>query len=290
VVNAGSTLSGISKRFSRRGPWVLDGIDLKLEPGSRTVIVGGNGSGKSTLLRIGAGVSWPNGGTTHLPEHIGYVPERLAARIKFTGAGYLAHMGRIKGLDPGVIKTRSSELVQRLDLQPGPHRPIDSLSKGNRQKLVLAQAFLGPVGLLVLDEPLSGLDATASGALADLMNEAQSEGTAVLVSSHHAFPERAGLRQLRIHDGRLAEIRPGEDSKSVDVRKMEVELLPTETASDSGLIASLPGVSLSHFEQTRGVLVLVTDDLHIDSVLTQAIAQGWSVRTVRANGGEADSE
>ena len=128
---------------------MLGGIDLELEAGSRTVIVGANGSGKSTLLRIGAGVSWPNDGTVKLPVRIGYVPERLAARTKFTGMEYLAHMGRIKGLDAEAINARSRELLQRLDLQPSPNEPIDSLSKGNRQKVVIAQAFLGPVELLV---------------------------------------------------------------------------------------------------------------------------------------------
>ena len=140
MVDVGGSLAGITKRFSRRAPWVLKGVDLELHPGSRTVIVGGNGSGKSTLLRIGAGVSWPNGGVVRLPAHIGYVPERLAARIRFTGAEYLAHMGRIKGLDPGIIRARSRELLERLDVQPGPQEPIESLSKGNRQKLVIAQA------------------------------------------------------------------------------------------------------------------------------------------------------
>lgn len=173
---------------------MLRGIDLELQPGSRTVIVGGNGSGKSTLLRIGAGVSWPTDGTVLLPDRIGYVPERLAARTKFTGTEYLAHMGRIKGLDPRAVNTRSRELLQRHDLQPGPNEPIESLSKGNRQKLVLAQAFLRPVELLVLDEPFTGLDPIAHAALGELTNEAQSGGTAVLVSSHHARPDQAGLR------------------------------------------------------------------------------------------------
>ena len=117
-------------------------------------------------------MSWPNDGTVTLPDCIGYAPERLAARTKFTGVEYLCHMGRIKGLDAGVISTGSRELLRRLDLQPGPNEPIESLSKGNRQKLVLAQAFLGPVGLLVLDEPFSGLDLVAHAALAELTNEA----------------------------------------------------------------------------------------------------------------------
>ena len=254
---------------------MLNGIDLDLPPGSRTVIVGGNGSGKSTLLRIGAGVSWPNGGTVTLPHRIGYVPERLAARTRFTGADYLAHMGRIKGLDAGVIGTRSRELVQRLDLQPGPDEPIESLSKGNRQKLVLAQALLAPVGLLVLDEPFSGLDPVAHAALGELMHEAQSGGTAVLVSSHRPLPAEVGLRQLRIRDGRLAEIVP-----AAHVGVLEVALLPTETASDRQRIADIPGVSHARFEQSQGHLVLLTDHQQIDGVLIEAIAQGWSVRSV----------
>lgn len=269
---------------------MLQGVDLELQPGSRTAIVGGNGSGKSTLLRIAAGVSWPTDGAALLPDRIAYVPERLATRSKFTGAEYLAHMGRIKGLDAAVIDTRSRELLRRLDLQPGPDEPIESLSKGNRQKLVLAQAFLGPVGLLVLDEPFSGLDPVAHTALGELTNEAESGGTAVLVSSHHAFPEQVGVRQLRIHDGRLAEIRLDEDPKPAIVRGMVVELHPTDRVFDRQRIVSLPGVAQADLEQPRGVLVLLTDHLHVDGVLTAAIAQGWSVRSVRTDSGEADRE
>ena len=264
---------------------MLNGIDLDLAPGSRTVIVGGNGSGKSTLLRIGAGLSWPNGGTVTLPDRIGYVPERLAARTRFTGADYLAHMGRIKGLPAGVINTRSRELLQRLDLRPGADRPIESLSKGNRQKLVLAQAFLGPVGLLVLDEPFSGLDPVAHAALGELMHEAQSGGTAVLVSSHRAFPAEGGLRQLRIRDGRLAEMRHDE-IPTAQVGVLEVELVRTDAATDRRRVAAIPGVWHARFEHPPGHLVLRTDHRRIDGVLIEAIAQGWSVRSVRDVSGQ----
>lgn len=269
---------------------MLNGIDLDLKTGSRTLIVGGNGSGKSTLLRIGAGVSWPNDGVVKLPNRIGYVPERLAARTNFTGTEYLAHMGRIKGLDAEVINVRSRELLHRLDLQPSPDEPIDSLSKGNRQKLVIAQAFLGPVELLVLDEPFSGLDPVAHAALGELTSEAQSGGTAVLISSHHALPEGASQRQLRIHNGQLSEIgrddAPGVPSAGV----MEVELVPTERAQDREQITSLPGVSQARFGQPQEVLVLLTDYQHIDRVLSAAITQGWSVRSVRGQSHEGRPE
>ncbi len=261
---------------------MLNGVDLDLKTGSRTLIVGGNGSGKSTLLRIGAGVSWPNDGVVKLPDRIGYVPERLAARTKFTGTEYLAHMGRIKGLDSAEISARSRELLQRLDLQPSPDEAIDSLSKGNRQKLVIAQAFLGPVELLVLDEPFSGLDPTAHAVLGELTSAAQSGGTAVLISSHHVFPEQAAQRQLRIHNGQLTEISHDEAPGALSPGVMEVELVPTEGALDPEQVAALPGVSQARLGQPQGVLVLLTDHLHIDRVLTAAIAQGWSVRSVRA--------
>jgi ABC-type multidrug transport system ATPase subunit len=290
MTDAGSSFSGITKRYSRRGSWVLKGIDLELQPGSRTVIVGGNGSGKSTLLRIGAGVSWPNDGVVTLPDRIGYVPERLAARTRFTGAEYLTHMGRIKGLAAEVINARSRELFQRFDLQPGPDEPMDSLSKGNRQKLVLAQALLGPVGLLVLDEPFSGLDPVAHAALRELTNEAQSSGTAVLVSSHHSFPEQAGLRQLRIQDGRLAEIGRDATEVATDAGVMEVALLATDRASDRQRVAAIPGVWHARLEQSQGRLVFLTDRLWIDGVLMEVIAQGWSVRSVREDSGKDDGE
>ena len=179
---------------------------------------------------------------------------------------------------------------QRFDLQPGPDEPMESLSKGNRQKLVLAQALLGPVGLLVLDEPFSGLDPVAHAALRELTNEAQSSGTAVLVSSHHSFPEQAGLRQLRIRDGQLAEIRRDATQVATDAGGMEVALLATDRASDLQRVAAIPGVWHARLEQSQGRLVLLTDRLQIDGVLMEVIAQGWSVRSVLEDSGKDNGE
>jgi ABC-2 type transport system ATP-binding protein len=261
---------------------VLKGIDLELPPGSRTVIVGGNGSGKSTLLRIGAGVSWPSEGTLRLPGHIGYVPERLAARTRFTGAEYLIHMGRIKGLPAGVLRARSRELIERLGLQPGPDEPVDSLSKGNRQKLVLAQAFLAAAGLLVLDEPFSGLDPVAHTALGELTTEAQAAGTAVLLSSHRPFSQQTGLRQLRIENGRLSELGMSESSGAAQTGVVEIQLQATDRASDRRSLAAIPGVLQAPFSAPPDLVVLVTDQVQTDRVLIEAIGQGWSVRSVRS--------
>ena len=78
-------------------------------------------------------------------------------------------MGRIRGLGRPAVERRSGDLLERLGLLPDPYVAIDSLSKGNKQKVVIAQAFLAPVGLVVLDEPHSGLDAQARHVLDDLI-------------------------------------------------------------------------------------------------------------------------
>ncbi len=104
--------SGLSKRYSRRQPWVLDHLDLRFEPGTLTVVVGANGSGKSTLLRVLAGVSRPTEGQiTQRPRQVGYVPERLPARLQMTGREYLAHMGRLRRLDSSYAGLRSEDLA-----------------------------------------------------------------------------------------------------------------------------------------------------------------------------------
>lgn len=277
----GGVLSGIGKRFSRRGPWVLNGIDLDIKPGSQTVIVGGNGSGKSTLLRIMARITRPTTGRVVTPTTIGYVPERLASGSRLSGAEYIAHMGRIKGLDAKGIEARSRELFERLDVQPGPNVPSDVLSKGNRQKLVVAQAFLVPVGMLVLDEPYSALDAGAHRCLGELIQEATTRGTSVLVSAHRAETVPGADRLLRIGGGVVSEIwhqRPSaRTSEGID---WHIELLATRRACPLKQIEGLLGVRSMEHDALGTVWSLIVDKVHADEILTAAIALGWSVTSV----------
>ena len=275
----------MSKRFYRRGPWVLDRVGLEIPPGSLTVIEGGNGSGKSTLLRIAAGVTHPTAGNAFRPDTIGYVPERLAARSKLTGLEYVAHMGRIKGLDSEVVYSRSRELFERLDLQPGPTVMIDELSKGNRQKLVLVQALLGPVGMLVLDEPFSGLDIIAHRALNELMNEARAVGTSVLISAHRSDSTLRADNVLHIGDGRLEAISdPQTPPRTPDSTEQRIELVATSTACGHEQIADLLGVRSIKLDSLGVTLSLVIDQVHTDAILSAVIGMGWSVVSVGSPG------
>ncbi|MEN3356959.1 MAG: type transport system ATP-binding protein [Mycobacteriales bacterium] len=200
---------GVWKRYSRWGDWALAAVDLAAGAGSLTVIVGGNGSGKSTLLRVLTGAARETRGRVVRPVgSIGYVPERLPAQLRLTAGQYLVHMGRLRGLDRRHTEARSAELLGRLALYPGPDVPIGELSKGNNQKVALAQAFLAPVRLLALDEPDSGLDATAAAELAELIGQARRAGAAVLISTHDPAWFRGADAAFELTAGRLAPLAP----------------------------------------------------------------------------------
>jgi ABC-type multidrug transport system ATPase subunit len=190
-------VEGVHKRY-RNGPPVLAGVDLALVPGAPTVLAGGNGSGKSTLLRIVAGCALPSAGrVTGRPPVVGYLPDRFPAQLRLPADAYLRHLARIRGTrpDPG--------LLERFGFT-GPRRePMARLSKGNAQKVGLAQALGSRAGLVVLDEPWAGLDAAAADALSDLLGETAAEAT-VLVTDHTGRAARLpGARHLRLRGGRV---------------------------------------------------------------------------------------
>src|SRR5437868_7304884 len=178
------TLQKVSKRYRRDRPVLID-VDFQTLPGAVQAVTGGNGSGKSTLLRVLAGVTRPTSGTrSGDPGVIGYVPDRFPANTRLSARSYLAHMARIKGLSSAHATSRTTELLSRLELAGGPGTPIRDLSKGNAQKVAVAQALLVPPRLLILDEPWSGLDSSAHGVLTELIAEVATAGGTVVFTDH----------------------------------------------------------------------------------------------------------
>lgn len=179
-------------RYGRRAGWTLRAVDASVHPGDTVVVQGRNGAGKSTLLQLAVGVLQPVRGTVRdRPPITGWVPERFPADQPFTAEQYLTAMAALRGL-PGTAAVRTvGAWVDRLGL--GPHRDtrLAELSKGTAQKVGLAQALLVPPGLLVLDEPWEGLDATARTMVPTIVAEVVRAGGAVLVSDHRG--EIAGL-------------------------------------------------------------------------------------------------
>jgi ABC-2 type transport system ATP-binding protein len=266
-------LSEVWKRYSRNGPWALREVDLAVGAGTVQVILGGNGDGKSTLLRILAGASGPTRGRVHRPRvhrpggSVAYVPERLPVDLRMTAKHYLAHMARLRGLDAVAARAGSLALLDRLGLKPGPDVPIGTLSKGNSQKVALAQAFLATAALTVLDEPFAGLDRPAARELVDVVRETRDRGGSVVFSAHHAggVPVDAdSVHVLAAVAGvptRLVLRPPGQPAQPGQPDQ------PDRTAG-------LPGVrSFDHDRSTNLVAVVTADP---DSTLRAALGSGWS--------------
>ena len=274
-------LRDVSKRYPG-GPPVLAGVNLVVDPGQVLGVVGGNGSGKSTLLKIMVGLSPPTGGSvTGRPATVGYVPERFPTHGRISARSYLTHMGRIRGLRTRDARRRAGELLDRLTLVGGAGTGLRRLSKGNAQKVALAQSLIVPPALLVLDEPWSGLDATAHDVLAELIGEVAAAGGAVVFTDHREAVVSANASVIcHIAGGRLSTVpvdhrgAPGGDRAVAHVELTAVD--PYAAAPDW---ARLPGV-VGAAARDRAVSLTVADR-YCDELLLHAIRSGWSVRGVR---------
>jgi len=263
-------LAGIGKRYGSGG-WVLSGIDLDIGPGEVLTVLGSNGSGKSTLLRILVGLSRPTTGTmSGRPDSVGWVPDRFPLHDRMTARAYLTHSGRILGLSGPAAAARAADLTGRLDLRPGPDVPLRTLSRGNAQKVALAQGLLVRPALLVLDEPWTGLDPAAHEVLAEIITAASKAGTAVLFTDHGQAPARLPTtRVYRLESGRLT-------LGAAPDRPAELLLRPP-----SGEPATLPDERLLEQSEKDGVLRVLVADAQADALLLAALAKGWSVLDVR---------
>ena len=266
-------LERVGKHY-RRGVPVLRDIDLTVPTGVATVISGGNGSGKSTLLRIVAGVLRPTSGRVRgRPRSIGYLPSPFPAELRLSATGYLRHFAAIRGLPASRATGHAREVLERLGFAGDPDEPIRTLSKGNMHKVGLAQALLPSEGLLVLDEPWSGLDHAAQLTLDVMIGELVAQERGVLITDHvgHALrlPQR---RALALTDGRLhAEALDGAQTPVVTI-----ELAGADDVLDT--VAGFAGVREAH-RGSAGLRMRVEGQAS-DTVLAEALRLGASVRTV----------
>ncbi|MFF2662546.1 ATP-binding cassette domain-containing protein [Kitasatospora sp. NPDC058032] len=281
---------GVGKRYGR-GPWILRDVELRLAHGDVLAVLGANGSGKSTLLRILAGLTRPTTGrltgavtrpaTAGRRAAVGYVPDRFTAHERHTATGYLTHLGRVRGLPTAAARRRAAELLDRLALVGGSHAALRTLSKGNAQKVALAQALLVPPDLLVLDEPWSGLDASAHTVLAELIAETAAEGGAVVFTDHREAVAEAHATTVRtLADGRVtgAPSAPSAPASLGSAAVPPAELVLTGPGPDGPDWQALPGVLT--LERRGPELHLRVEQTHADAVLLTALRHRWSVRAV----------
>jgi ABC-2 type transport system ATP-binding protein len=158
--------------------------------------VGPNGAGKSTTVKMIIGLLEPSEGQvrfqgrsviedlTGFQARLGYVPEEPQIYPYLSGREYLQLTGRLRGISRGILEAKIDEFLQLFSLWEDRHCPVSAYSKGMRQKILLSAALLHNPDLLILDEPLSGLDVTTALVLRDVVEGLAARGRTILYSSH----------------------------------------------------------------------------------------------------------
>jgi ABC-2 type transport system ATP-binding protein len=249
----------LTKRYGQT--LALDRFGLEVPAGGVLGLLGPNGAGKSTLLRLLMGFIFPDGGEIDrgglVPAQIGYVPELPFYPYRFRVREYLTLAGRLAGSGDQRVRRRGGvtppvqALLESLDLERVAGQRIGACSKGMLQRLGLAQALLGDPPLLLLDEPIQGLDPAGQKFMRDQILALQQAGKTVILSSHNlgevtrvcthiALLNRGRLARL----GLLSEILPLRAQLSITTGPIPDELLPRLAALDQGVRVSARRIAL----------------------------------------------
>jgi len=192
----------------------LTELTVDVPPGV-TGLIGPNGAGKSTFLKLIVGELRPSRGSIQvlgeepfanrrLYRRLGFAPQQDAFYDEMTGLQMVRLLLRLAGFDRGEAERRAREALDRVELEEGRDRRIGTYSKGMRQRVKLAQAIAHDPELLVMDEPLNGLDPLGRRLVLRLLGELAAEGVSVIVSSHVLHEVENLTRQvILLHRGRL---------------------------------------------------------------------------------------
>ncbi|MBP7934880.1 MAG: ABC transporter ATP-binding protein [Phycisphaerae bacterium] len=205
----------------------LENLTLEVQAGELFAFLGPNGAGKTTTIKLIAGLLTPTSGSVFVcgypmgrdgrlaKAQLAYVPDQPFLYEKLTGREFLDFVGRMYGLSRETYTQRSGELIERLEMADFLDQLTESYSHGMKQRTVIAAALLHQPRVLVIDEPLVGLDPKTVRTVKDLMREMTQAGRTVFMSTHtlevaEAVADRIGI----IHHGRvvamgtLSELRP----------------------------------------------------------------------------------
>lgn len=188
------SIQGVSKRFA--DVQAVQQLSLDLPPGTIHAFLGPNGAGKTTTIRMCTGLLCPDQGRILVNGHdlqrqgeaaraaIAYVPDEPYLYDRLTGAEFLAFTGRVYGLDAATYAQRYGEVCERFHLHGFLDQLAEGYSHGMRQRVVLAAALLHRPQLLIVDEPLVGLDPKHIRVVLDVFREITADGASVLMSTH----------------------------------------------------------------------------------------------------------
>jgi len=208
-------LQGVHKRYGKFH--AVRSLDLRIRRGELFGFLGPNGAGKTTTLRMIAGILAPTGGRISIggidiakdplgaKAKLGYIPDRPFVYDKLTGAEFLRFTAALFGQDGSAVETRIEELLDLFELSRWKDELTESYSHGMRQKLIISSAFVHRPEVIVVDEPMIGLDPKSARILRSLFRRFVEKGGTILMSTHtleivEGFCDRIGI----IRHGELA--------------------------------------------------------------------------------------
>lgn len=281
---------GVNQVF-RSGFWmrpaqVLHGVSLEVPRGAIFGFLGANGAGKTTLIHLIAGLRKPAKGEIRIaglpvsdPEaraRIGYLPERPYFHEHLTGEGTLRYFGELSGLSRDRIEARIPVVLEAVSMERARGRELKTYSKGMLQRIGIAQAILHEPELLILDEPMSGLDPVGRKEMRELILKLASEGKTIFFSTH-VIPDVEAICD------EVAVIEAGRITKRGSVSGLLAEEAPrTELLFTGVRIDDARGAA--PFESIRtipdGVRALLKPGSDVNAALSSLISSGARILSV----------
>lgn len=249
TLTAALSLRGLTKTFGDKR--AVDGIDLDIRAGELYALLGPNGAGKTTTLRMVAGLLKPDGGTIRVfgvdaltgsasaKKVMAWLPDEPMLYDKLTAWEYLEFIAGLWGVDPKIARQRAEELLKFLDLWDHRNERCEGFSRGMKQKTSLAGALIHDPRFLMLDEPLTGLDAAIARQVKDLLQQRAHSGGSIILTTHildvaERLADRIGIIQHGrvLAEGTLAELRGRAGGGNATLEDVYLQLVGAAHAAD----------------------------------------------------------
>jgi ABC-2 type transport system ATP-binding protein len=297
------TTNHLSKRYGDK--LAVDDLSFSVAPGEVLGFLGANGAGKSTTMRMIAGFVAPSAGTVTVCGHdierepvaakacVGYLPEGAPSYGEMTVGEFLDFVADVRGLSVDTRRRRRSEVIERLELAPVVRQTIETLSKGFRRRVGLAQALIHDPQVLILDEPTDGLDPNQKHEVRRLINEL-SKDKLVIVSTHILEEvHEVCTRAIIIAEGRIvADESPGAlEARSRYHNAVSLRFEKPEQLEDARrAIAALPQVDGVESDTRELTLTAVpkAGARALPAISAIIVSQGWDVPELHLESGRLD--
>src|SRR6184192_2254290 len=245
--NDALTVRGLRKVYQRPA---VDGLDLTVRTGEFYALLGPNGAGKTTTLRMVAGLLRPDAGSVSIlgidaladpvaaKQIMAWVSDEPMIYDKLTPLEYLEFVAGLWGVDAPTAQASAHDLLVSLGLEPHLHERCEGFSKGMRQKVALAGALVHDPRLIILDEPLTGLDALSARHVKGLLSDRVRAGSTVIMTTHilevaERMADRIGVIAAGrlVAEGTLAELRQQNGRSDTSLEDLFIALVDTEAAA-----------------------------------------------------------